>query len=176
MSNNNELLVSKYSFHFLADKPEYIEMAKIFYYEWQDTYHSFGLYNLQDFIKDMKDTHACNNYQLPILMIALDNNKNLVATTGLEICDVPKGSPYYNTTPWISSVYTKQEYRRQGVATFMINRILEFSKQRNYSQVWLWTKNATGLYEKLGFHLVEKIKHVQMDVTTMRIDFDTSVY
>jgi len=74
-------------------------MARIFYNEWQSTYHSFGLYNLQDVMQDMKDNHASNYDQIPILLIALDkNNQNLVATAGLEKCDVPAGNPYYNTT------------------------------------------------------------------------------
>ncbi|CAF4698233.1 unnamed protein product, partial [Rotaria sp. Silwood2] len=94
-------------------------MAKIFYEQWQDTYHSFGLHNLQDVLQDIKDNHACNYDQLPILAIVLDNNnQNLVATAGLEKCDVPAGNPYYNTTPWMACVYTKPEYRGEGVATY----------------------------------------------------------
>ncbi|CAF3706429.1 unnamed protein product [Rotaria sp. Silwood1] len=159
-------------------KQEYIEeMAKIFYEQWQNTYHAFGLYNLEDVIRDIKDNHACNYDQLPILAIALDNNnQNLAATAGLEKCDVPAGNPYYNTTPWMACVYTKPEYRGEGVATYMINKILAVAKQLNYTHVWLWTENATSLYEKLGFHIVEKIKHIGMDITIMRIDFDTSAY
>jgi N-acetylglutamate synthase-like GNAT family acetyltransferase len=177
-SSNNESFASKYSFDFLVNKPDYIEeMAKIFYNEWQDTYHSFGLHNLQDVIQDMKDNHARNHNQLPILIIALDNtNQNLVATVGLEICDVPPGNPYNNTTPWLTCTYTKPEYRGEGVAKYMIHKILEVAKQLNYTHVWLWTVNARGLFEKLGFHLVEKIQHVGIDINIMRIDFDTSAY
>ena len=178
MMNNNESLTSNYSFHFLIHKPEYIEeMARIFYNEWQDTYHSFGLNNLQDVMQDMKDNHAANHDQIPILLIALDkNNQNLVATAGMEKCDVPANNPYYNTTPWMACVYTKPEYRGKGIAKFMVNKLLEFAKKQNYTHVWLWTENATSLYEKLGFHLVETIKHIGMDIMIMRIDFDASLY
>ena len=179
-SNNNELLASTYSFHLLVHKPDYIEeIAKIFFHEWPDTYHTLGLHDLQDVIQEMKDKHACNHDQLPILMIALDNtNQSLVATAGLEICDVPLGNPYNNTTPWLACIYTKPEYRGQGIAKCMVNKMLELAKQLNYTHVWLWTENATGLYEKLGFHLVEKIQHTRMamNITIMRIDFDTSAY
>jgi N-acetylglutamate synthase-like GNAT family acetyltransferase len=152
-------------------------MARIFYNEWQSTYHSFGLYNLQDVMQDMKDNHASNYDQIPILLIALNkNNQNLVATAGLEKCDVPSGNPYYNTTPWMACVYTKAEYRGKGIATFMVKQMLELAKKLNYTHVWLWTKDATCLYEKLGFHLVEKIKHIGMDIMIMRIDFDPLAY
>jgi N-acetylglutamate synthase-like GNAT family acetyltransferase len=152
-------------------------MARIFYNEWQSTYHSFGLYNLQDVMQDMKDNHASNYDQIPIVLIALDkNNQNLVATAGLEKCDVPAGNPYYNTTPWMACVYTKPEYRGKGIATFMVKQMIELAKKLNYTHVWIWTKDATRLYEKLGFHLVEKIKHIEMDIMIMRIDFDSLAY
>jgi N-acetylglutamate synthase-like GNAT family acetyltransferase len=178
ISNNNESIASKYSFYFLMDKPEYIEeMAKIFYNEWQDTYHSFGLHNLQDVIQDMKDQYISNRDQLPILMIALDNrNQNLVGTIGLEKSDVSAGNPYHNTTPWLASLYVKPEYRGEGIAKYMINKMLELSKQLNYTHAWLWTRTAPGLFEKLGFHLVEKVQHAGLDIMIMRIDFDTSAY
>ena len=177
-SNDELLFTSKYSFHFLVHKPEYIEeMAEIFYNEWQGTYHSLGLHNLQEVIQDMKENHACNYNKLPILMIALDNkDQRLVATVGLEICDVSAGNPYYNTTPWLACMYTKAEYRGQGLAKYMTNKMIEFTKQLNYTHLWLWTKTAAGLFEKMGFHLVEKLPHAGTDIMIMRIDFDSSNY
>jgi len=63
------------------------------------------------------------------------NNQNLVATAGLEKCDVPAGNPYYNTTPWMACVYTKSEYRGKGIATFMVKQMLELAKKLNYTHV-----------------------------------------
>ncbi|UJR16722.1 hypothetical protein I4U23_003622 [Adineta vaga] len=169
---------SKYSIYFLSQKPEYIEeMAKIFYNEWQDSYHASGLHDLEAVIQDMKDDHALNENKLPLLMLALDNqNQNLVATIGLEICDVSPGNPYYNTTPWVACTFTKPEYRGQGIAKYMTQKLLEHTRQLNYTHLWLWTRTAEGFFEKLGFHFVEKLRHGQSDITVMRIDFDTSNY
>lgn len=178
MNDKTESLMENYSFHFLADKPEYIEeMANIFYNEWQSTYHAFGLHSLQDVIQDMKDNHACNYNQIPLLLIALDkNSQKLVATAALEKCDVPTNSPYSNTTPWLACVYTKVEHRGKGIATFLVKQLLESAKQLNYTHVWLWTEDAANLYTKIGFHLVEKMKHINLDIMIMRIDFDPSIY
>ncbi|CAF0816147.1 unnamed protein product [Adineta steineri] len=176
--SDNDLFLSKYSIYFLHEKPEYIEeMGNIFYNEWKDVYIAFGLNTLNDVIQDMKEKHVCNHNKLPMLMTALDNsNQNLVATIGLEICDVTTGNPYYNITRWLACTYIKDEYRGKGIATYMINRMLQFAQQLNYTYIWLWTEHSRSLYERIGFHFVEKIQHLGKDVDIMRIDFDIKNY
>lgn len=167
-----------YSIHLLPEKLEYIdEMAKIFFDEWPATYHAFGLPNVDAVAQDMREDHARNEKQLPLLMLVIDKrNGNLVATVGLEICDVVPGNPYYKTTPWLACTYTKPEYRGKGIAKQMINHILRYARQLGFTYVWLWTETARGLFEKLGFHVVENVQHADSVVTVMRIDFDKSNY
>ncbi|CAF1264785.1 unnamed protein product [Adineta ricciae] len=175
MSNDFE---AKYTIHLLREKPEYVqEVSNVFYNEWQDSYHAFGLLTLEAAIQDAEMNYIRNEKQLPLLMILLDKqSQNLIATIGLEVCDVSPGNPYYNTTPWLACTYTKPEYRGQGIAKYMIGKILDLAKELKYTYVWLWTRSAQGLFEKQGYHLVETLRHGESNINVMRIDFDTSNY
>lgn len=52
---------------------------------------------------------------------------------------------------YVVDVWTKREYRRQGIARAMMERLLAKVPGQHVS---LWTDSATGFYEKLGFRVV----------------------
>ncbi|MGV3466527.1 MAG: GNAT family N-acetyltransferase [Heyndrickxia sp.] len=67
---------------------------------------------------------------------------------------------------WISDVYVKTEFRKQGVAKQLLEQSLRQFKHLGYSDVRLnvfsFNKSAIGLYEKLGFQDVCKFMKIEI--------------
>ena len=82
----------------------------------------------------------------------IDNNK-IIATGSLSFVYKP---PYYNCPSGkiglLSSMYVDDNYRRQGLATKMLDKIVEYAKENDCSLIHI-TSSKMGelLYTKYGF-------------------------
>jgi ribosomal protein S18 acetylase RimI-like enzyme len=67
---------------------------------------------------------------------------------------------------WISDVYVKQEFRKNGVAKALIEQSLAEFKYLGYDDVRLnvftFNEKAIRLYEKLGFKEVSKLMRIEI--------------
>lgn len=89
------------------------------------------------------------------LAILAGDNGRIIASAFLLISEKP-ANPFFYTgiTGTILNVYTAPEYRRKGIATRVINTILDEARKMNISVVdLLATEDGKPLYEKLGFTL-----------------------
>lgn len=80
-------------------------------------------------------------------------DSQIVATALLLIIEKP-ANPYFITgkTGMVLNVYTKEEYRRQGIAKQLIEMLLEDAKTLKLDFVELKaTKEGYELYKKIGF-------------------------
>ncbi len=87
-----------------------------------------------------------------VVMIAEDNQK-AVATSSVIFQKYP---PAFNNTQgmraYVTNVYTEPNYRRQGINTKLLDKLVEEVKKRGISYIWLWsTEQGTPLYKKYGF-------------------------
>lgn len=69
---------------------------------------------------------------------------------------------YYNSVPstfnvtgknaYITSMYVKEEHRRKGIASAMLNKLIENAKQKDYTIIMLNASDmGMPLYKKFGF-------------------------
>ena len=82
----------------------------------------------------------------------IDNNK-IIATGSLSFVYKP---PYYNCPNGkiglLSSMYVDDNYRRQGLATKMLDKIVEYAKENDCSLIHITaSKMGELLYTKYGF-------------------------
>jgi ribosomal protein S18 acetylase RimI-like enzyme len=67
---------------------------------------------------------------------------------------------------WINDVYVKKSYRGKGFATALLKQALEEMKEMDYDEVRLnvYSSNeqAIKLYEKLGFHDLNKFMKLDL--------------
>ena len=82
----------------------------------------------------------------------IDNNK-IIATGSLSFVYKP---PYYNCPNGkiglLSSMYVDPDYRRQGLATKMLDKIVEYAKENDCSLIHITaSKMGELLYTKYGF-------------------------
>ncbi len=118
------------------------------------------LIQLQQILKNVFDNNISyekmqNLYKIAksnknIYMLGYYTNNNLVGTVTLNILILPSGK---EATIWDLAI--KEEYRRLGIATRLMNKIEEIAKQENVTRIWLFSgfhrKCAHELYRKLGY-------------------------
>ncbi len=69
---------------------------------------------------------------------------------------------------YITNVYTKPEYRRQGISSRLMDLLVEEAKTRGVRHVWLWaTEQGVPMYKKYGFEDLQNF-------TTMIYELDTN--
>ena len=102
-----------------------------------------------DLKKYFSENIASNKF---IAWLAIDNNK-IIATSGLCFYELP---PTYRNpsgkVAYITNMFTKNEYRRKGIATILFEKIISEAKILNYKILRLHTSvYGKGLYKKYGF-------------------------
>lgn len=86
--------------------------------------------------------------------IAKDVNSKTVACNGVIIHQmVPSDSFINGKKAYITSVYTDEDYRCNGIQNILMQMVLDFIKENNCKKIELDASNppAIKLYEKFGF-------------------------
>ena len=88
-----------------------------------------------------------------IAWIAIDDKENIIATSGLEIqSKIPQLWNLPGKESYVLNMYTKPEWRRKGLGSALLEKLLEESKKRGITIISLHaTPVGRTLYEKFGF-------------------------
>ncbi|MDF2486843.1 MAG: acetyltransferase [Herbinix sp.] len=102
--------------------------------------------------KDLPD-YFNKNLKGSLLAYVAEHRGVIVSTVFMVITEKP-GNPHFlsGKTGLLLNVYTKSEYRRQGIAGGLINMAIEDAKKLDLAHIEL-SATASGypLYKKLGF-------------------------
>lgn len=89
--------------------------------------------------------------------LAVDGN-NIVGTSGMSFVEKP---PYYGCPNGkiglLSSMYTSDEYRRQGIAKTLLTHVVEEAREYGCGCVQI-TASDMGVFAVYGFRVCEKRK------------------
>lgn len=95
-----------------------------------------------------------------IAWLAFDGDE-IIATSGLSIVEKP---PYFGCPTGkiglLSSMYTKKEYRRRGIAKELLSRIISEAKERQCGTVQI-TASDMGVYLYSNFGFVKNNNFMQ---------------
>ena len=108
----------------------------------------------EDFIKATRNYLESNLGGDSVLCyIATDQEKIIASVIVCFYQVLPKLSNITGKVGYIFNVYTVEEYRRQGLASKLLSRIIEDSKLLGIGELYLSaTKEGKLLYEKLEFY------------------------
>lgn len=98
--------------------------------------------------------------------LALDDNGTIVSTAFMLVFEKPF-NPHWPTgkTGTILNVRTLPAYRKQGIATKLLNLLIEKAKEQNLSYIDLAASEmGQPIYEKLGFHKPEPTRYTNMEL------------
>ncbi|BBB90933.1 MAG TPA: GNAT family N-acetyltransferase [Methylomusa anaerophila] len=108
------------------------------------------VHNIDLELKNYFLTNLSNNTF--ISWVAIENN-NIIATSGICFYQLP---PSY-TNPsgriaYVTNMFTVKNYRRQGIASQLLKKVIEEAKNLNYNSVRLHaSSDGKNLYTKIGF-------------------------
>ncbi|WP_442796104.1 GNAT family N-acetyltransferase [Pelobium manganitolerans] len=112
-------------------------------------------------------------HEFQVLMM-LDDEP--IATGGLYqhvgiLDNVPRLGVYKN---WLALVYTKPDYRGQGLGTLICKYIAAHAKQLGLTEMHLFTHTAARLYQRLGWQQVERLALGGKDIVVMKKQLEES--
>ena len=82
-----------------------------------------------------------------------EDQGEIIATSAIVFYEMPPSfTNGYGWIGYIANVYTAAAYRRRGIATALLERVVQEAKVRNVKLIWLRaSEEGTFLYEKYGF-------------------------
>lgn len=148
---------------YLGNYPHLAEnLARWSWAEWQPIYIERG----QTF------EHALKNYQertnidrLPLALVALHEGE-LIGTVSLKFHDLDTRP---ELDPWLGGVFVLPEWRGRGIASRLMRRAVSEAARLNLPKLYLWTSSAEGLYQKLGWQIVERSEYCGKNIVVMEI-------
>ncbi|MGM0410689.1 MAG: GNAT family N-acetyltransferase [Bacillota bacterium] len=148
---------------YLADSKENIEeVIDWLYKQWGDNY---------EYGKEVWEKRIYNRLvkkTIPTTFIALENDEAIGTASIIEHdMDIKK-----ELTPWLADVYVKEENRGKKVATKLIKRVIKEARDINVKKLYLYTREAEGLYKKLGWEVIEKVNYYGDHVPIMVLDLN----
>ena len=117
----------------LSDCPEYTyDIAKTCFDYWKPECIALNIMNVEDYIASMGYT-----------IVAVDNG--WVGTVSVDAEDL---STHKYLSPWLSSLFVKENYRGKGIAKLLVSCICSA-----HDIIYLWTySNLVPFYKKFGFY------------------------
>jgi GNAT superfamily N-acetyltransferase len=70
-------------------------------------------------------------------------------------------------TPWLAGVYVTPPYRRRGLGSALVERIVSEAASLRVPTLFLYTSGAESLYARLGWTVLDRCKYRGIDVTVM---------
>src|SRR5262245_26512666 len=123
---------------FLADRPEFIMSVAIWIcQEWREEFATVGL---DAWLAEFRATLMRDG--IPTTFVASEG-PGLLGTASLIASDLPERP---ELSPWMASVYVLPRYRRTGIATALIGRVLAQASWLGMEQVYLQTATKVDFY------------------------------
>ena len=110
-----------------------------------------------------------NRDAIPVAFVSVDGNEPVGSAILVE-CDMDTRA---HLKPWLSSVYVLPSYRRHGVGTALVNRVVEEAKQQGFSQLYLWTPKEEKFYARRGWQVIERTQYKNENAVIMVYSFET---
>ncbi len=75
--------------------------------------------------------------------------------------------PNHDVSPWLAGLFVVPEHRRKGVGAALVRAIEDQARQRKFSRVYLYTTDAVGFYERLGWEVLDRTNWKGFDTALM---------
>lgn len=117
---------------------------------------------------DLYNSYA-NEATIPSCLIAISNEK-LAGSASLVFSDL---ETHKHLTPWLASVFVHEDYRRQGIASQLIQGCIENARQSGAQILYLFTPDQSDFYMKRGWKTLETIPYHGEIVDIMYYDLNS---
>jgi len=146
----------------LADHPDFV--GTVARWQWDEWGHLDPTDSLAARITSLRD--QTDPTHIPTTYVALDGDAPL-GTASLVGHDM---STHHELSPWLASVYVTPAARGRGVASALVRHAVGQAAAMGVTRLSLFTPDAQGLYEKLGWRALATEPFEGHPVTIMTID------
>ncbi len=143
---------------YLADSEEHIPtVINWLYRQWGHNYK----YGKQVWTKRVNN--RLRKMEIPTTFVAFENEK-AIGTASLIEHDMDTRD---DLTPWLADVYVQKDHRGKNVATRLVKRVIKEAEKIGITKLYLYTREAEGLYKKLGWEVIERTDYYGDEVPIM---------
>jgi N-acetylglutamate synthase-like GNAT family acetyltransferase len=145
--NNNNLTYRKLCHN---DMDLFIKLRLDFINEFHKDVDEMEKDKIKTSLKNYFERHIKNN---DFIGIICENNEKIISVAYLIIDEWPANRTFINgKIGTLLNVYTYPEYRKNGIGTNVLKKIIEEAKKQNVSIInLLATKDGENVYKKIGF-------------------------
>ena len=151
---------------YLTDHPQHIPMLATWHHA------QWGHLNPGDTeqarVKRLR--HHTGRPGIPTTLIAVEGDTLLGSASIIE----KDLATHPHLTPFLASVYVAPAYRGQGIASTLVSRMIDESRQMGAAQLYLITPDQQRLYARLGWSPLEQVHYRGEWVTLMAVPCATS--
>jgi N-acetylglutamate synthase-like GNAT family acetyltransferase len=150
-----------YAIEYLADRPEFLPVLAGWHHgEWGRLHPGDTVEKRAERMK----THL-GKEQVPTTFVALAGGQP-VGSASLVDYDMEGRE---DLTPWLASVYIAPEYRRRGVGSALVERVVEEARILGIETLYLFTWDQEQLYARLGWSVLERTEYKGERIVIMSI-------
>lgn len=75
--------------------------------------------------------------------------------------------PNHDVSPWLAGLFVVPKHRREGAGAALVRAIEDQARQREFSRLYLYTTDAVGFYERLGWEVLDRTNWKGFDTALM---------
>jgi len=137
------------------------QLAQYSYDEWRPVYDQLGL-TVDNAVASYRE--RTNIEALPLALVAIEHDQ-VIGTGALKLRDLVSRPQY---EPWLGGLFVVPEFRRRGVGTALVHRLVAEALRLRLPQLYLWTPSAESLYARLGWGKVEALCYCGYEIVVMK--------
>ncbi|MFO1388524.1 GNAT family N-acetyltransferase [Cellvibrio sp.] len=104
---------------------------------------------------------------IPSMLIAVEGDE-VLGTAALVESDMDS---HPELTPWLASVYIREDQRGRGLGKKLVKALMDFAGQQHLPRLYLFTPDQAPFYAKLGWQTLVEETYRDTPVTIMRLDY-----
>ncbi len=105
-----------------------------------------------------------NRDRLPIMLIATAEDE----PAGCVVLRETDLEGWEHVGPWLASLYVSPDYRGRGVGSLLTRSVENLAAKLGYRELYLFTPDAQGLYQRLGWESLSEIQRQDHTAWVMR--------
>ncbi len=147
---------------YLANHSRFVPVLTDHMYDhWRSLLKALGK-SRGDFALSMQD--RCRIGSLPLALVAFEDD-HVLGTIALKPQDLDIRP---NLAPWLGGLFVLPAYRRRGVASLLIDRMVAEARKLSLHCLYLWTPSAENLYFRHRWKLLERVAYHGYNISIMR--------
>lgn len=153
------------TFDYLGNCPEHIPVIA----QWhQNEWHHISPH-LTIALRVTQYSSYTNSATIPFCIVALINGQP-VGSASIVTSDM---ETHPHLTPWLASVYVHINYRRQGIATQLIEHCISKARASGVDTLHLFTPDQRSFYQHRGWGFIETYEYHKEKVDIMSLNLNT---